>query len=389
MAYTRGHNNYGTSLQGYALLKVLQRLGHDVEIINYEKRSCVKEKVVWVINAIRIGEWHEVASRLKGNHILYKLHQDFAQNISKRTEAVDAYKAKKLLPQFQRYVGYAALHEGSKRYDAVVVGSDQVWTPMGLPTRFYNLLFVDDRVRKVAYASSFGVSDIPDFQKEQTGMYLDRFHAIGVREQRGKEIVEALSHQQVQVVADPTLLLLGDQWKQELNEDISASTEKNRKRAEQGGYIFCYFLGSNQEARKAARDLQQLTGLRILNIRHMDEYVATDEQFGDEAPYDVDPNDFVRYVAHADYVCTDSFHCTVFSIIFHRRFMTFYRFAQTSKTGRNSRIDSLFQIADIPHCHLFSGDIKNINETIDWEKTDLRIASLRDKSIKFLQEALT
>ena len=120
----------------------------------------------------------------------------------------------------------------------------------------------------------------------------------------------------------------------------------------------------------------------------MDEYVETDEQFGDEAPYSVDANDFIRYIANADYVCTDSFHCTVFSILFHKKFMTFYRFTQTSKTGRNSRIDSLFELTKISKSHIFKGDISGIFESISWDTVDEQINILRNNSIRFLEDSL-
>ena len=204
IAYTKGHNNYGTSLQGYAMLKKIQQLGHEVEVIQYTKRLSVRQKMKFVVNALRAGEWKNIKHRLTAKQVLKK-YPAYAASIAERTKAVDVYKQKKLIPLFHEYIGYDALHKGSLSYNAVVVGSDQVWTPMSLPNKFFNLLFVDDRVRKVAYASSFGVSEIPSFQCKATGAYLDRFYKIGVREQRGKEIVEELSHQKATVVADPTI----------------------------------------------------------------------------------------------------------------------------------------------------------------------------------------
>lgn len=378
IAYRKGHNNYGTSLQGYALLKKMQQLGYEVEVISYIKRLSLLQKVRFVVNAIRVGGGNNIWKRMISKQVL-RQHPQYASNIGERTQAVDAYKEKKLIPLFREYVGYDALHEGSKNYSAVVVGSDQVWTPMSLPNKFFNLLFVDDSVPKVAYASSFGVSQIPQFQKKATGAYLDRFYKIGVREQRGKEIVEELSHQHATVVADPTLLLSKEEWEEEIS---------NARPNEKGPYIFCYFLGTNQDARKAVNELKKKTGLKIITIRHMDEYVPEDESFGDEAPYFVDPNDFVKYISQASYVCTDSFHCTVFSIIFHRQFMTFYRFASTSKTGRNSRIDSLFNVLGIDKNHIYKGNISLIDNQIDWGKTDERLTSLRKESISFLKETL-
>lgn len=119
----------------------------------------------------------------------------------------------------------------------------------------------------------------------------------------------------------------------------------------------------------------------------MDEYVPEDEQFGDEAPYNVDPNDFVKYISRAAYVCTDSFHCTVFSILFHRQFMTFYRFAEGSKTGRNSRINSLFDLFELQE-RLYKGDINKITNPIDYNSVDKKLSELRKESISFLNECL-
>ena len=377
IAYTEGHNNYGTSLQGYAMLKKIQQLGYEVEVIKYIKRLSTWQKIKFVVNALRAGEWKNIKHRLTSKQMLKK-YPVYAAGIAERTTAVNAYKQKKLIPLFHEYIGYDALHKGSLNYAAVVVGSDQVWTPMSLPNKFFNLLFVSDSVRKVAYASSFGVSEIPSFQRKATGAYLDRFYKIGVREQRGKEIVEELSHQKATVVADPTMLLSREEWEQEIA-DAHTTTEEL--------YIFCYFLGTNQEARKAAKELKEKTGYKIITIRHMDEYVPEDELFGDEAPYNVDPNDFVKYISRAAYVCTDSFHCTVFSILFHRQFMTFYRFAEGSKTGRNSRINSLFDLFELQE-RLYKGDINKITNPIDYNSVDEKLSELRKESIYFLNECL-
>ncbi len=387
IAYGKGHNNYGTSLQAYAMLKKIKELGYDVEVINYEKRLSLKEKIAYVINALRVGEVKELYTRIFADKMKNK-HPRYAQGLKLRTDAVDAYKDKKLVPLFCTYIGYGALCDGSKNYDAVVVGSDQVWTPLSLPNKFFNLLFVDDSVRKIAYASSFGVSEIPIFQKAATGHYLDRFYKISVREQRGKEIVESLCHQQARVVADPTLLLSREEWEDEIKEEISGTTKTNMLRSEGQPYIFCYLISPNEEARVQANLFSKRTGLPIISIRHMEQYRDIDETIGDEAPYAVDPNDFIRYISKAAYVCTDSFHCTVFSIMFHRQFMTFYRSSNKDKTNRNSRINSLFDVLGVSKEHLYSGDINNIEKGVNWNNVDEKIINLRSQSMDFLREAL-
>lgn len=248
-----------------------------------------------------------------------------------------------------------------------------------MKTGFFNLLFVDENIRKIAYASSFGVSEIPSFQRKETGKYLDRFYRIGVREESGKKIVESLSTKKAQVVADPTLLLTSEEWTEEIRDSkVNTSTP----------YIFCYFLGTNPEARAAANELKEKTGFKIITLRHMDEFIETDEKFGDEAPYNVNPEDFVKYIKEAEYILTDSFHCSAFSIQFHKRFMTFYRFAIGKKGGRNSRIDSLFSVLQIPQDRIYKGDIAKISSKIDWDSVDNSLNLFRQESINYLREAL-
>lgn len=380
IAYNEGHNNYGTALVGYALIKKIQQIGYDCEIIMYIKQLSLLDKVSFVLNAIRAGEFNTLYQRISEKKDL-KTFPEYAKSIDERTKAVNNYKDKKLKPLFKSYIGYSDLRKGSTNYKAVVVGSDQVWTPMSLPNKFYNLLFVSDNIPKIAYASSFGVSLIPNFQKKATGYFLDRFSAIGVREQQGKVIVDSLSTKGIaKVVADPTLLLSREEWEEEI---------KDARPKEIDPYIFCYFLGTNRESREAVNELKKRTGYKIITIRHMDEYVPEDEFFGDEAPYYVDPNDFVKYISDASFVCTDSFHCTIFSIIFNRKFMTFYRFANSSKTSRNSRIDSLFDVLGISRERIYSGNICDvIDKDIDYNEVEVRLNKLRNESLDFLSTSL-
>lgn len=378
IAYTDNHNNYGTSLQGFATIKKIQDLGYQCEIIRYHKQLSCIEKLRLVYLMFKCGGTKDKMRVIK-ERINMKKHPSYAKNIAVRTQAVNLYKSKKLIPFFHDYFGYNDLQKGSLNYGAVLVGSDQVWTPMSLYSKYFNLLFVDNRIPKIAYASSFGVSAIPKFQEKETKRYLERFDYIGVREIRGKEIVDSLSKKKATVVADPTMLLSKEEWEKEISD--SPVNEKTP-------YIFCYFLGTNPETRKAVNQLKEKTGYSIITIRHMDEYVPEDENFGDKSPYNVNPNDFIKYISQATYVCTDSFHCTVFSILFHRKFMTFYRFAQGSNGSRNSRIDSLFNLFNL-NDRLFKNNITTIENAIDYDYVDQKLSELRSNSLEFLKKALT
>lgn len=377
LAYSEGHNNYGTSLQGYATIKKIKELGYNVEVIRYNKHLSFFEKIMLVIYMLRTKST-KTSVRAVIEKINKKLHKSYACSIQIRTEAVDKYKENFIKPYFVCYDGFEHLCEGAKKYDSVLVGSDQVWTPMSLYGKYYNLLFVPNSVKKISYASSFGVSKIPKFQEKQTADFLRKINYLSVREQKAKEIIETMGIKS-EIVVDPTMLFTGEEWKMELFGCSRVCREK---------YIFCYFLGTNIECRIAANMLSENTGLKILTIRHMDEYVKSDEFFGEYAPYDVSPNDFLNCILNAEYVLTDSFHCSVFSILFKKQFMVFYRFSKNDINSRNSRIDSLLNQTGLKS-HLFDGNnLTNIYNSVAWEEVDKKIDVLRASSVDFLIKAL-
>lgn len=81
------------------------------------------------------------------------------------------------------------------------------------------------------------------------------------------------------------------------------------------------FLGNNPPHREFAKRLKEATGCKIIALTHLDEFVKSDEGYADETPYDIDPADFLNLIRNAEYVCTDSFHCSVFSILYKRQFL--------------------------------------------------------------------
>ena len=152
-------------------------------------------------------------------------------------------------------------------------------------------------------------------------------------------------------------------------------------------YIFCYFLGNNPEQRKEAIKLSNETGLKIVTLRHMDEFIKSDEEFGDYAPYDIGPAEFVNLIRHASFVCTDSFHGSVFSIINHKQFISFNRYGNNSKNSRNSRLDSLFNQIGIDR--RFKGNIvQDMFQNIEYDKVELKLQELRFYAENYLINAL-
>ena len=106
-------------------------------------------------------------------------------------------------------------------------------------------------------------------------------------------------------------------------------------------YIFCYLLGSNISYRETVKKFAREKGVKIVFMKFLDQYVEYDENFGDIAPFDVDPNKFLNILRGAEYVFTDSFHGCAFSIIMQKRFVVFNRYDEGSIVSKNSRIDTV------------------------------------------------
>lgn len=368
------HTNYGSALQAYATMKVIQNLGYDLTFIKYTKRRSKAETIRDGIKYLICGGWKRIKREFKTKLIL-KMKPEYARNLQIRKNATNYFKIKEFVPFFKEYIGYKALCAGSKEYDVCFVGSDQTWLPLGFYSNYWNLNFVDDKVPKFSYASSYGVSDIPYIQRTGTKRYLERIDMISVREAKGKQIVESYSNKKAMIVSDPTMLLTSVQW-------MEFASQSEKKIEEH--YIFCYFLGPRRDIREQAIKLAKDTGCKIVINPHMEEYRKADENIGDYIFYDLTPNDFVNLLSHADYVCTDSFHGTVFSILTHRKFMTFYReFGQST----NSRIDNVLNVLELKD-RLFNGEINDIKNDINYDSVEKRIKNYREESMIFLKKAL-
>lgn len=373
-----GQNNYGTSLQGFATIEKMRSLGADCEIIRYRKKRTFSEIIETLPGLLRSGAIGKIIYKLHKKKDLY-FHKEYRKTRSIRTQAVNKFKKKYFDTISKFYIGYADLCNGSKSYSAVMVGSDQVWGPLSLYSKFYNLLFVEEQVPKFSYASSFGVSTIFPWQKEGVTRFLSRLDKIGVREQRGKEIVEELTNREASVVLDPTLLLTAEEWDSHIDEERCKIEEP---------YILTYVLGEREDIRDEIKRFKKKSNLKVVNLPHIDNYHKMDDDLGDLNLYDVDPFDFIRLVRDAKYIVTDSFHGTVFSILFHKKFVTFYRKDPNLKGSTHSRIDSILQMLGLS-ARLCEAEIYDkMIADIDYECVESRLIDKRSSSIAFLQDAV-
>lgn len=376
-------HNYGSMLQAYATQKALDKLNVENETINIKgfNGEIKKAKIKYFIKASLTSDILLSKLGMAKNVVKKKFSKNEYTELSKvRAKKFDAF-AEKYFTLSQKYNSKKELGDNcEKKYSAVLVGSDQLWLPGNIAADYYTLNFVPNTVNTIAYSTSFGQSSLPKDSEKKAKVFLKKIKHIGVREESGQKLVKKIADRNVPVVCDPTLLFDGDEW-MDIQQEEAIIKEP---------YIFCYFLGNNPPHREFAKKLRAATGCKIVALTHLDEFVKCDEDYADEKPYDVDPADFLNLIRNASYVCTDSFHCSVFSILYKKDFFTFRRFARQTKQSTNSRLDTLFNLAGITG-KIKTGD-ENINEclkeNVDYEVVHKNLQKIREESYDYLKKAL-
>lgn len=374
-------NNYGSMLQAYATKKILDNNNIPNETINIDNNIDFKK-----------GKRKYYASQLfnfkfiksKFGMIKLKLDKKIVKDLGKNISIRDS-KYKEFRKEFNLSIScpdYKSLSEMAyAKYSDVIVGSDQLWLPVNVVSDYYTLNWVSDNINKISYATSFGISKIPDKYTDDYKKFLSRINYLSVREESGKKICdeyEILS----KVVCDPTILLTKEEWEQEAVQERIIPDK----------YILCYFLGSNIEHRKFAEKLKEKTGYKIVSLNHADEYVKYSDRFADITPYDIGPREWINLIKNAEYVCTDSFHGTVFSLLFNKTFFDFRRYSESNKMSTNSRIDSLLDLAGVDKNRILTGneDVDTvIKYKINYSKINKNIDKIRQESKEWLLNSIT
>lgn len=307
--------NYGNKLQNYAMVEVYKKSGFLAETISFEP--------------IR----QENSLKLKLKNIKDSL---FNKNKLSRIERFKEFNRNYLNMTSRVYNNNNYMDIDELEYTLFSVGSDQVWNSYFWDfSTFYLLDFVKDDNKKFAYAASFGVEDINEKYKLEFAENLNKFKRITVREQSAIKIVKDIINKDAKLVLDPTMLLEKKEWLQFIE---SGKYKENKE------YVFIYFLGKKDEnAISMIEKLSKQYNIIDLNDIHNKYYRAN-------------PNEFLYLLNNSKIVLTDSFHASVFSIIFEKPFVVFDRNSVSKKM--NSRIETLLNELQLQH-HKYN---KNINE---------------------------
>lgn len=375
-----GGLNYGNKLQNYAMLCALRNLGFEAETLENvysegfgiplaKREKGVLQHYTRVLQDILHYRYglkntdNSIASK-----ILYVLlHKRGIRTIvDQRKKAFSTFEKQNLNLMPSAITDASATKLPQDDYYAFVVGSDQVWNPHYKETSDVFFLQFAQEKKRIAYAPSFGVSQIPETIKKHYSELLRGIPSLSVREQKGAELIRDLCGRSAEVVLDPTMLLMPERWRE---------VEKKPETEVEDDFLITYFLGDiTRKYRKEINGIAKKNHLKVIDLQNI--------RYGEV--YSADPYEFLYYIDHARFVCTDSFHGTVFSLLFHKPFAVFFR--QDNEGNMISRLESLLQIAGFPKNSLEKNPI--LCDSIDYPQFDARLEEKRSSSIGFLSQAL-
>lgn len=328
--------NYGGNLQAYALCRVLQELGHDARQVQISMAEDCQNLFVssgnrWVKKLKKTVKTALKAAKyalLPGCRAAYRKERQRLQRLQKVFHRFN----RELTPHSEAVYTDLTVRKAVPEYDMFITGSDQVWNPVWYFPPYF-LDFVPASVPKLAYAASIGHTQLPEKVRTVYRGHLKDFIGVSVREQDAVALLDGVAPGDVECVLDPTLLLDREQWHQ-----VAQPPAMDKP------YVFCYFLGDGLAERQVAAAYAKARGLQLVTIPNATGLVhKNDTDFGDVRLEDPSVEAFLGLIEEAEYVFTDSFHASVFSLICQRQFAVFPRQGQAQM---GSRVYHLLQVFD-------------------------------------------
>lgn len=370
------NNNYGNKLQNYATQEII--------------KSCNKFEVCTIKNKdINLNFVYKVKVKIKEiiKYCLKPIIKKLRPTISFKTLDKNYKKSTKLrLENFEKFdqlidktKKYEYMQKPNSKlnneYDYFIAGSDQVWNP-----NFFNkpknkikplflLNFADDN-KKISFAASFGISELPNEAEDEAKRAFNSFKAISVREEQGKKIIKNLTgREDIEVLLDPSMLLTTKEWDKVAKKPSQIKSDRK--------FILNYFLGNLSASRK-----EQINKIAKEN----DCYIINILDYKDPF-YVCGPSEFLWLEKNAFLICTDSFHSSVFAILYNKPFVVFDR-EQKGMNNMGSRIDTLLSKFQLEDRRYNGKEITKENLEHDYTNAYKILEEEREKSKKFLEKAL-
>ena len=351
-------NNYGATLQAWALQKVLKDFGLDAGVIHYHPEAIdgLYDPLQGTAGFRRMLKKFVITRKNPDSLIRYQKFQSF---LTRKFKLMGDYRT------------YEELQAAKLNLDAYITGSDQVWNPehIGGFDPAYYLDFAEPGSRKIAYAASVGSDYIHPRYKEDMRKSLSSYSGISVREHSIKEEVQELTGIPVKTVLDPTMLLMKEDY-----EEIKAASPIKEP------YILVYMIEGNEQVISLANTISISLGLPVIQRR-------PEKGLTNQLPpfCTADAGEFLGLVEGASYVITNSFHGTVFSILYEKPFVSVLH----SGTGSGT-VDLLTQLGLESHILYDPADFKDFSmfQTEDPKSLHIQMEKLKKYSTEFLVNSL-
>lgn len=340
--------NYGNRLQNYAVQRVLNNMGYETESIQNIPYNDIhyiseglsgKDKIRNDLRKIqplskvlflktKLGYiWRSKKTQLK--KILQKNKSDRQVLFQMREERFREFNTKYIKESSFCLSEVDMSQKELDDFDYFVTGSDQVWNPLYKRGNAIYFLQFAPKEKRIALSASFGISEYPSNRLVQLRKYLEGIDYISVREERAKEIVEENSSKKATVLIDPTLMLERSEW-----EEIAKAPEFEIPEK----YVMTFFLGGmSEETKTYIYDLAKQHGDSVVSLLDIEQ----------QKYFTCNPSEFIYLIKNAQKVYTDSFHASVFSIIFHTNFQVFRR---NGSADMFSRIETLMGTFGLESC---------------------------------------
>lgn len=344
--------NYGAVLQTYALCKEISKLGGKPEVIDYR---C---KMIEDFYYKPFSKDYSIKMNVKS--LLFYNKQ------KKRNKAFENFQNELLPTSKDSYHNSLEMKKTETLYDSFIVGSDQVWNYKCIAGDGTFLLdFVTDGKKKNSYAASLGKMSEEELDKMRFSSYLSDYNQISVREKDGYDIVKKYCDKKIEINIDPTLLLDKAEW-----DKIAECNEKEK-------FLLVYSVNLPKKVIEAGRRVASEKGLKLIVVTLENKYSPMESE---ENQSFCSPQKLLGYFANAEYVITNSFHGTVFSVINQREFITI----KNDKLGLdNSRLETLLESLGLENRLV---DDFHECDRIDYVKVDDNLLKLKEKSIKYLEK---
>ena len=355
-------SNYGSILQTYATQEVIKKLGCEPEIINYMRYDLRNNKLYNTLLKNQ-PKWNKnILTRL-----IYKIIQ--MPNYILMDRKFRKFREKMYDNTTILYGSNEELKKTPPKADVYCTGSDQIWgkNVNGKLDKAYFLDFVPEGSKCISYAASIGLDKVSSEFEKNIGKLLSKYQEITVREESAVDILKRNGIES-KLVLDPTLLLEKEEWAKIIDK------KKTKKK-----YILIYQLHSNKKFEEYARAFSKKVGLPLIRVTPSINQITRCGKF----VYLPTPSKFLYYFKNASYVITDSFHGTVFSIIFNRNFI------DISPGDTATRIKNILKMVNLDERLLKDyNDFSLIDKEIEWDNVNEILKQEKDRSIKIFKQAI-